>query len=74
VCEGIPTKLLLDGILRDVFEAVEAGDLPTAQALVATLDRGTDTTHGRLHDCPGCLGGDQAAADQDDDELGEAAL
>lgn len=64
VCEGIPTALLLDGVIRDVFAAVEAGDLAAAQALVARLDRGTDRSHGRLHDCPGCL---RSARDPDDD-------
>lgn len=63
VCEGIPTTLLLEGFLRDLVTAIDAGDLAAAQELVSRMDRGIDRSHGRLHDCPGCLrsGGDPGA-------------
>ncbi|MGE3454342.1 MAG: hypothetical protein AB7O24_04435 [Kofleriaceae bacterium] len=58
VLEGIPTAALLDGVLRDIFMAIDAGDLAEAQRLLAVLDSRTDLTDGRAHDCKQCLGED----------------
>jgi hypothetical protein len=55
VAEGIPTEVLEGGILRELTQAVLDGDLARAQAALSKLHAGTDTTHGRLHDCPSCL-------------------
>lgn len=63
LCEGIPNADLADGVIREVFEAVRAGDLAQAQALITWQDDGLDETDGRLHDCVSCL---KRAADSDD--------
>lgn len=55
VLEGMPTALLLEGVLRELCDAVAGGDLAGAQAALAKMDRGTDTTDGRLHDCKNCI-------------------
>jgi hypothetical protein len=55
VLEGIPTEALLDGALRDLFAAVDAGDLAGAQAIVARFDARIErTADGSAHDCAGC--------------------
>jgi hypothetical protein len=54
VCEGVPTEELERGFWRDLTDAVEAGDLKAARAALARIDRGTDRTNGRLHDCASC--------------------
>ena len=66
VLEGIPTAALLDGALRKICDAVEAGDLDAAQRELARFDRKIDRTNGRLHDCPGCLG---STSDDSEDEM-----
>jgi hypothetical protein len=63
VLEGVPTAALLDGVLRDIFDAIERGNMETARMLVGRFDREVDRTDGRLHDCAGCLG---IATDTDD--------
>lgn len=55
VCEGIPTELLEDGLLSEICNAVAAGDISRAKDALIKIDRGTDTTDGRLHDCESCL-------------------
>jgi hypothetical protein len=55
VCEGFPTEQLELGLLRELCNAVAAGDIAKAQELLAKSDRGCDTTDGRLHDCQPCL-------------------
>jgi hypothetical protein len=55
VLEGMPTSALADGMLRDIFMAIDAGDLAAAQALVARFDGRIDDTNGRPHDCKSCL-------------------
>ncbi len=72
VCEGMPTELLLSGVLRDLIAAVDAGDLAGAQAQLARMDRDIDRTDGRLHDCKHCLARDGSeAADEDAEEHDE---
>lgn len=59
VLEGIPTEALADGILRDIFAAIDAGDLSAAQALVARFDARVDLTpEGNAHACASCLARD----------------
>jgi hypothetical protein len=55
VCEGIPIAELESGHWRELTDAVFAGDLKTAQAVLAKMDSGTDTSDGRLHDCKQCM-------------------
>jgi len=54
VATGVPTDALEEDILGRLFNAVAAGDLPTAQALVRQMDAALDWTGGRLHDCEQC--------------------
>lgn len=55
VLEGVPTEVLLQGHLLEMCMAIDAGDLERAKAALAKLDRGSDWSDGRPHDCPGCL-------------------
>jgi hypothetical protein len=55
VLEGIPSALLEEGLLRDLCDAVDRGDLAAAQAIVRRWGDAIDMTNGRPHDCPGCL-------------------
>jgi hypothetical protein len=61
VCEGFPTDQLELGILKELCDAVAAGDIAKAQEALARMDRGTDTTDGRLHDCKPCLAREESA-------------
>lgn len=55
VLEGMPTELLEKGLLLELFKAVDAGDMDRAKAAVAKIDRGSDNTDGRPHDCNACI-------------------
>lgn len=56
VLEGFPTEALADGIIADIFGAIDAGDIAAAQALVAKFDARLDLTpEGNTHDCAPCL-------------------
>lgn len=55
VLEGMPTELLEQGLLIELVQAIDAGDMDRAKAAVAKMDRGIDNTDGRAHDCAGCL-------------------
>lgn len=55
VLEGMPTALLEQGLLLELCQAVDAGDIDRAKAALAKMDRASDNTDGRPHDCPGCL-------------------
>lgn len=71
VCEGFPTPALERGLLRELVDAVAAGNLAAAQAAVAEMDLEVDTTGGRVHDCEPCLA--REAAQQRGAELLAAA-
>ncbi len=70
MAEGIPTKALELGLVRQVYDLLDellevrrkADELapPVMERILAKLEatieaHGFDTTHGRLHDCEGCL-------------------
>lgn len=55
VLEGMPTDLLEKGLLLELVQAIDAGDMERAKAAVAQMDRGIDHTNGRAHDCSACL-------------------
>lgn len=57
VLEGMPTESLKNGMLLELCDAVEAGDMERAKAALAEMDRGIDRTGGKVNDCtsPGCL-------------------
>lgn len=55
VLEGMPTDALERGLLLEVFQAIDAGDLDRARRAVADVDRACDlTADGHAHDCKAC--------------------
>lgn len=55
VLEGIPTEALESGMLREVFDAIAAGDLDRAQRAAAKVDAAIDLTEdGKQHACEDC--------------------
>lgn len=61
VLEGMPTELLEQGLLLEMCEAIDAGDMDRAKAALAKIDRDTDQTDGRPHDCASCLKREEAS-------------
>jgi len=52
VLEGIPTEALESGMLREVFEAIDAGDIKRAQRAAAVVDASIElTADGKVHCC-----------------------
>jgi hypothetical protein len=52
VLEGIPTEALESGMLREVFEAIDAGDIRRARRAAAVVDASIElTADGRAHRC-----------------------
>lgn len=55
VLEGIPTAALMDGVLLEIFEALDAGDLERARRAAGRLDAAADLTDdGMPHACEAC--------------------
>lgn len=55
VLEGIPTEALESGLLRDVFDAIDAGDIERARLVAARLDKAIELTEtGKPHACKAC--------------------
>jgi hypothetical protein len=57
VLEGIPTEALESGMLLEVFEAIDAGDIERARRAVAVVDAVIErATDGCAHSCksPAC--------------------
>lgn len=55
VLEGIPTGALEGGALREVFDALEAGDLARAQRAAQLVQASVElTADGRQHACDSC--------------------
>lgn len=55
VLEGIPTEALESGVLLEICEAIDAGDMERAKRALAQLDAASeDTADGKPHACEAC--------------------